>query len=226
MGIYKGSICESLGVPIQQIAYVVVNEKNVTPEQLELIENVLPIQDIKANHYNMIVDRIKWSLNFNEDYLVNHLPEFFKLYVQLFFQNPKEYVEAFLLQNSGFWSFTVNGDEAYISNYNWYLYRNFQNKDLIYNATNFSLSKILNPIVYLSGGLFFWITLTSFVVTSQIANKKFLLGYLPLLTLWGTIMIATPLAVSLRYVFSLVLAIPINLVYPIIAKKYTDLKVE
>lgn len=222
-GIFNTSITESLGIPIQQIAYVVSNEKNITNEQLNMIEKVIPIADIKENHYNMIVDKIKWSPQFNEEYLVTHLSDYFKLYIQLFFQNPKEYLEAFLLQNSGFWSFTVNGNEAYVSNYNWYVYDNLQNKDLIYNATTISLSQILNPQIYLSGGLFFWITAISFIITSQIANKKFLLGYLPLLTLWATIMIATPIAVSLRYVYALVLAVPLNLVYPLIAKKYTEL---
>ena len=226
MGIPDASICESLGIPIQQVAYVVAYDKNVTPEQLELIERVMPVAAIKKFHYNMIVDPLKWSYYFDDIYLEEHLSEYFKLYVQLFFQNPIEYLEAFLLENAGFWSFTVNGSEAYICTENWHTYRYFHNKDLICEATNFSLKNILNPTIYFSGGLFFWITAASFVITSQIANKKFLLGYLPLLILWGTIMIATPLAVSLRYVFALVLALPINLTYPIIAKKYSELKTD
>ena len=221
-GIQKGSICESLAIPIQQIAYVVSNDKNVTDEQLSLIEKVIPVSDIKSNHYNMIVDGIKWHYRFNENYLKNHLSDYAKLYLELFIQNPKEYIEAYLLQTSGFWSFTVNGSEAYVSIDNWSCYsRDFKNKDLIHELTNISLRDNLEPKCYFSGGLFFWITIISFVITSQIANKRFLFGYLPLILLWGTIMIATPIAVSLRYVFVLVLALPLNLIYPFIAKKYS-----
>lgn len=223
-GISKASICESLAIPIQQVTYIVCNNKNITEDQLQLIEKVIPISDIKSNHYNMIVDKIKWSINFDEIYLKNHMSDYAKLYLELFLQNPIEYIEAYLLQTSGFWSFTVNGSEAYISNYHWNSYgKNFFNRDLINETTNISLSHLLSPKYYFSGGLFFWITITSFVITSQIANKKFLLGYLPLLILWSTIMIATPIAVSLRYVFSLVLAIPLNFIYPFISRKYSYL---
>lgn len=201
------------------------NNGIITEEQKNLIENVLPIDIIKENHYELVVDRIKWSSSFNEEYLKTHLFDFFKLYIELFIQNPIDYIKAYLLQTSGFWSFTVNGLDAYVCTSNWVYYgRNFDNRDLINEVTGFSLNEYLSPKYYFSGGLFFWITAISFVITSQIADKKFLLGYLPLLILWGTIMIATPIAVSLRYIFILVLAIPLNFIYPLIAKKHSILK--
>ena len=59
-------------------------------------------------------------------------------------------------------------------------------------------------------------------ITYRIANKKYLLAYLPPMLLWATIMVSVPMGSALRYVYALVLAFPLYLVYPLIAKNLSE----
>lgn len=214
-GIKKTEFVESLAIPIQQIARVVVVDGNITEEQKELIEKVLPSEDIKSRYSAMIVDKIKWSTKFNSEYLSEHKSQYFKLWLELLIQNPGEYVKAFLLETSGYWTFNVKGEEAYISATTW---KNLEgiipNQDLISQKLNISFSEDLLKVSYYSGGFFFWITVLSMLISFRIGNKRYLIAYLPSMVLWGTVMIATPMAQALRYVYILVLMLPLNLVYP------------
>lgn len=89
IGIEQNPFVESLSIPIQQVARVVVTEGNINNEQMKLIEKILPKEDIKQNYAALIVDRLKWHENFNEKYLEEHKPEYLKLWFELFLQNPR-----------------------------------------------------------------------------------------------------------------------------------------
>lgn len=221
----KSLIEESAGIPIQQVARVVITDGNITDDQMEMIEKVLPRELIFKDYYALIVDAIKWDDNFNLEYLEEHKLEYLKLWFELFLQNPGEYVRAYLLQTSGFWSFYVRGEEGYASPKIWeslYSDLSFIDVDLIAKYTHVSFKDELVPTSYYSGGLFFWITFISMFMTYRLSDKKFLLGYLPALTLWLTVMISTPMGSALRYVFVLVLVLPLNVVYPLIAKNLSE----
>ncbi len=217
LGIEKTEFVESIGIPIQQISRVVAVEGNITESQMELIEKVIPKDIIKLKYRSMLADKVKWDDAFNEAYLEEHKGEYLKLWVELLIQNPAEYVRAYLLQTSGFWTFNVKGPEAYTSAVVWEsIDDRLPNEDLIGKKFNISFSEDLVKVSYYSGGFFFWITALSMFITYRISDKKNLIGYLPAIVLWGTIMIATPMAQALRYVYILVLILPLNFVYPAI----------
>ena len=218
------SLEESLGIPIQQIARVVVVDGNITNEQKELIEKIIPIDVIKEKYLALLVDPIKWDENFNAEYLKENIDLYAKLWFELLIQNPGEYINAYLLQTSGFWTFNVKGPEAYHSAVKWETIPEITQIDLIEENFNHSVKDDLLTIPYYSGGLFFWITILSMYLTYKLANKRFLIAYIPAIILWGTIMISTPMGSALRYVYILVLMLPLNIVYPMIASKYEEVK--
>lgn len=217
LGIEKTEFIESIGIPIQQIARVVATDGNITESQMELIEKIIPKEIIKEKYRAMLADKIKWDDSFNQQYLEENKSEYLKLWFELLIQNPAEYIRAYLLQTSGFWSFNVKGDEAYASAVTWESINDkVPNTDLIAKNFNISFSEDLVKVSYYSGGFFFWITILSMFITFRIGNKKSLIGYVPAIILWATIMIATPMAQALRYVYILVLILPLNLLYPAI----------
>ena len=61
----------------------------------------------------------------------------------------------------------------------------------------------------------------------SIKNKRYknLLIYLPALFTWGTIMLATPIAFSMRYVYILVLIVPMDFVIPFLSKDNSEEKI-
>ena len=61
--------------------------------------------------------------------------------------------------------------------------------------------------------------LASMIFTVYKKNYKNLLMYLPALFTWGTIMLATPIAFSLRYVYILVLMIPLDFIIPFLSNE-------
>lgn len=219
----KGQIEEKIAIPIQQVARVVVTDGNITNEQMELIEKVLPKEQIKNNYYALIVDPIKWNSQFNAKYIEENRFEYLKLWIELFFQNPNEYIRGYLLQTSGFWTFNVRGEEAYASPTLWEtLTEELGTTDLIAKYSHESYRNDLIPTAYFSGGFFFWIIFTTMYITYKIADKKYLLAYLPPMLLWATVMISTPMGSALRYVYVLVLSFPLYLVYPLIAKNLSE----
>lgn len=213
---------ESIGIPIQQVARVVCTDGNITEEQKELIDKVIPTDIIKKKYKALLVDPIKWDNSFNSEYLNENLPQYTKLYLELFLQNPGEYFNAYMLQTSGFWTLNVKGKEAFHSAVKWDTLVDVEQQDLILENFFFSLEEDLLAVAKHSGGYYFWITILSAYLTFKTSHKKFLMGYLPGLLLWATVMISTPMGSALRYVYILVLMLPLNLVYPAIAKNYEE----
>ncbi len=226
-GIKQTEFVENIAIPIQQVARVVATDGNITENQMELIEKVFSEKNIKKHYRALIVDGLKWDSEFNEEYLENHKFEYLKLWFELLIQNPDEYLRAYLLHTSGFWTFNVRGEEAYASPQIWEtLNDKIENKDYILEYTNSSIKNSLLPTDYYSGGFFFWFMIISMVITYRMSSKRYLIGYLPCLLLWITIMIATPMGSSLRYVFGLVLILPLDFIYPIIAKNEYESDIE
>ena len=56
----NGEFRESIGIPIQQICYVVAHDGNITDEQLEFINNIESIENIKNRYAPWSVDMIKF----------------------------------------------------------------------------------------------------------------------------------------------------------------------
>ena len=222
-GIKKTPKVEMLAIPIQQVARVVAVDGNITKEQKELIEKVVPTEVLKTKYRALIVDELKWHDSFNQKYLEEHFPEYFDLWFKLFLQNPSEYIRSYLLQTSGFWTFNVVGEEAYQSAVTWETLNHIaQNKNIIGDYTKFDFKENILAFQYYSGGFFFWITALSMLITFRLCEKKYLVGYIAPLALWLTVMIATPMGQSLRYVYILVLVLPLNIVYPAIFAKKED----
>lgn len=99
MGVSKGSsLRESLSVPLQQLANVRKAEGNLTPEECEYIDELIP----KWNDYLPgISDPVKSSLN--STLLQDDVQRFMTTYLQVVGNNKSESINAFLRLNYRQW---------------------------------------------------------------------------------------------------------------------------
>ena len=188
---------ESVGVPLQQICYVIAHDGNITKAQEEFINNICPIETIKEKYTPGVVDHIKWNEKFNNSYLEGNKLQFIKVWLKMFIKNPKKYVEAYFLNTMGFWNINKSTEDLYVNNKMWV------NSDEFIGNNN-----------TISSAIFLLIMVISMLLTIYKKRYKNLLIYIPALATWLTIMIAVPVAFGLRYVYILVLMVPLSLIIP------------
>lgn len=218
---------ESLGIPLQQICYVITKDGKINDKQKEFMNQICPIDVIKSNFSPYIVDSIKWNENFNEEFLSTHKKEFIKIWFQILIQNPKYYVAEYLLNTLGYWDINKITSNSYIQYLNWNNEQPFAGvtqRNFIEELTGKSIVPQLTNIRLISAALWAWLSLLSFVITIKNKIYKNLLILVPALLNWGTLMIATPIAFTLRYVYILVLMVPLTIFVPIMKNKEEEEK--
>lgn len=206
------STVESLGVPLQQVARTFAFDGDMSVEAREYFNSILPEETWNEAYRPFIVDSIKWNGSFDTERLDQTRGEFLRCYLETGFRNPLRYLEAFLMSNSGFWDPAVGWAEnvAYvnteISPAN---PPSYWQVDAIEALTGISLRDTLEPKVFVSPAVFVWIMLASTSVL--LVRRRYVLAaaLAPAWGLWLTLLVATPLAYSLRYCFALVLLIPV-----------------
>lgn len=211
---------ESVCIPMQQIAAVICNDRELTAEQLALVENVVDLTYIKDLYNPTFADNIKELVRAgNQEYLTAHKGEFLKLWIDLGLRYPGDYLTAYVKQTYGYWypdSFYLVAEAEGVS------------------ATKFGVSHtplIGGPLVIkgkeiaikLGGmvpiygtlwsmGVACWIMI--FSIGTVIIRREYhkLTCYLPSIALLITVLIATPVATEFRYVYFMVLSLPFYLI--------------
>lgn len=210
---------ESFGILIQQIAYTMSVGGKIEEEDKQLLYEILPEEDWIDSYAPFLVDPIKWNSNFSSTTLGENKGEFIKIWLKTLSKNFLNYVKAYSLETYGFWSIETNCNYGFYDNYISENDYNIHKVNLIARATGINLEKIGGKTDFLGTGTLFWIVMI--VVLSLIRNKesKYIIALLPGIILWLTVMIATPVAFSLRYMFVLAYALPFILILPMIKKE-------
>ncbi|MCI9077488.1 MAG: hypothetical protein HFH68_01010 [Lachnospiraceae bacterium] len=211
---------ENFGIPLQQIAAVVAYDGVVTEEQKEFINNFIPYEKIKEIYTPTTVDNLKWNQEFNWNYLSMHKPESIKLWLQLLKQNPTVYIKSYLMATLGFWNVDISDNSgAYVQNFVWNNGYNIVQTDYFNKWFGFSFQHFVNPRHYISCAWFFWIffVTTWFVVKHYGLRSCFL--FMPQMGIWFTLMIATPVASSLRYIASNMFTLPFVIIVPLFLER-------
>lgn len=215
---------EAFGIPMQQIAYTVMTDPStdvsssypaLSESELTEINVLLPVNLIRSAYSPCIVDTLKFDADFDREYFIAHTEDFLLLWAKLLPKHFPQYIHAYLLETLGFWHPTLQNSYGYIDQY--IIENNFgiRGKDLFLSVFGFSLYDKLQAFRPMIGsGSLFWICFLS--LTLCLAKKKYHLIWLllPQLFCWCSVMISTPVAFSLRYVFVLMMMLPINIVLP------------
>lgn len=211
---------ESVSIPMQQITAVICNDRPLNEEETALIEKVVDLTYIRELYNPGFADNIKELVRAgNQDYLVAHKKEFFRLWLHLGLRYPGDYLTAYTDQTYGYWypdSFYpvaeaegVSATELGVS------HTPLIGGPLVVKGKEIAIK--LGGMVPIYGtlwsmGVACWILL--FCICTVIIRKEYykLICYLPSITLLITVLIATPVATEFRYVYFMVLCLPFYLV--------------
>ncbi len=210
---------EALAIPMQQIARTIAYDGNITQEQEEFLRKILPIEKWKNKYEPCVVDSIKWDPEFNKTFLTENKGEFLKIWAQMLQNNFKEYVKAYLMDTYGFWSIETKNKYGFVDTY---IIKNdfgIERKDCIKNLTGKSIENLFTKPDFLGSGTLLWIIVLSAVLLLIKHQQKYIFVLLPCIISWLSIMVATPVAFSLRYVFMIVYTLPLIIMLPFIAKE-------
>ena len=219
LDIRQSDTVESLCIPIQQVARVLVKDRELAPEDLELIENVVDLTYIHELYEETFADNMKELIRAGHpEYLDEHKSDFLKLYIRLGLQYPKDYLDAYIRQTEGYWFpdkfYEIGNAEGVCSNT-----LGIEPNPLIRGSIIVKIREIdlkLNSIIPLYGliwsmGSIFWIILVclGFVIIKKDRINWIL--FVPVLAMTGTILIATPVCADFRYVYFNMITYPVLL---------------
>ena len=136
-----------------------------------------------------------------------------------------EYVKAYLMDTYGFWSIETKNEYGFVDTY---IIKNdfgIERKDCIEKITGKSMENLFTKPDFIGAGTLFWIIVLSSTLLIINKKQKYIYVLMPCLISWISIMVATPVAFSLRYVFMMVYSLPLIVMLPFMTKnKEKDLK--
>lgn len=207
---------EALGVPFQQVARVIANERELTQEETALLYEAFQVERVKELYTPETVDPVKFETfrYDNRDYLEDHLWDYVKLYIQLGFRYPGDYLKAWIEETKGYW----NGGYSF-----WIYTRGVDTNTLgifssgggnrvssLFGALFRYLEK---PAVFqalYSIGLQIWIIFACCMLNIWRKRKEFLLT-IPVIVLIVGLWLGTPVFAEFRYAYPFFLTVPILL---------------
>lgn len=204
---------ETMSLPMQQIARVVVKDREISREDWELLDQVVDMDQVPELYQEWTSDPIKYNASLkNPQYLHEHLGEYLSLWVRLGLEYPKDYLEAWVELTKGYW----NGG------YNYYIYAEYVAdndfgiemdrsgnpvKSLV--KAYFGLSKesiLFEPL--LSIGLHVWLAVGMFWLCLVRKRRESVL-FIPLLVILAGLWVGTPVFSEFRYAYPVVAAMPL-----------------
>lgn len=216
---------ESISIPLQQVSRVLVEDKEITPEQYKEITSVIDPTYIKDLYVEYFADNIKELVRAGHpDYLQTHKADFFKLWLELGLKYPKTYMDAYSAQTYGYYSpsasYTVADVEGVTENAT-----GLYPEPLIGGKFIIKVREILNKLytvipfygAFSNMGSLLWMILIclflilglqpdSCPVTNVIQESVI---WIPNIALIATLLLATPVATEFRYAYSLAYCLPL-----------------
>lgn len=204
---------ESLSVPAQQIARVVVDDKELTNKQEKLLSKVVDIDLIKENYSSYISDPIKGLVRKtnNQDYIKEHKIEFIKLWIELGLKYPQTYVKAWIDETRGYWNGGYNywrwADGVYENTLG--IERTVNNqtlRDLYSKYCSYYSEPGIR--IFLCIGFYFWLSVISLWKSIKLKDKAAAFATIPFLMVILSLCVATPVYAEFRYAYALFCGMP------------------
>lgn len=219
-GVQTTTSSEAYSIPLQQISRVIVSGANIEKNDYKYLDKVIDMEHISEEYNPTISDSIKRLVN-NKELSKNKL-KFFQVWFKLLLKYPRTYVEAYLCQTLGYWYpdviywATAGESKSIFKDVD--VYSEPKVSDVVKNIDIFTSRKLPLSNLIWSLGIMFILLLFSIMVLIYKKQYRYILCYVPLICLWLTIMVATPVFAELRYVYGLFTCLPLIVICPLIKK--------
>lgn len=235
IGVRQPDLVESLSIPVQQVARVIVEGVELTEEERDMMERVVDVEKIPSIYKSYISDPIKTEIREkNPRYFEENISQYLRLWVQLGLRYPGLYLFAWVDQTKGYWNsgyqYVTIMHEIYQNNLG--LQKTLGTDDIRGKAAQWVFDMCVHGAPELgilsSIGLYVWLMAFAFLMCLTQKKKEALLA-LPALMVVGTLLVATPVYSELRYAYSVFTTLPLVLtvsVYDIPEKQKNEEKAE
>lgn len=219
---------ESLSLPAQQISAVITADGEMTQEQWGLLSKVVDVKKVPDTYIPSISDPIKEivRLTGDQEYLTEHKGEYLKLWLDLGLHYPQIYLIAHINQTKGYWypdiQYWVYGDADFRPDNLEGVERRSKMSEK--TAEDFRTYRDLYGSCHYLGlfwsiGLMVWLMIFMLGAAFNNRKKSLMLCYLPVLGVWATLLIATPVYAEFRYAYSLFVTVPLLCFIPFVSEK-------
>ncbi len=211
---------EGLTMPTQHILCAYLKGGELTEEEIQMIDQVVPVDQVGEYYNPWLFDIVK---NFireegNQQVIADNKGEYFKLWLRVGLRNPLQYVVAEVRQTAGYWAYKVKDYQ--------YLYGEYFMVDNPFDMTTqrklFSYDNELAMHDFLMGfqdlynkvwslGLNTWLMV--FGIAYMMYDKRNMMIYVPFIVMLMTLLLATPVYNEFRYAYGLFTALPFLLGY-------------
>lgn len=218
LGIKGSNFSEAVGVQLQQVACVVANGGEINREQEEFLEQILPLETIREAYTPTSVDYLKGADGFDHDFLNAHKAEFIQLWMGLLPSNSGSYLYAWAMNTRGYWGFSIwiepfaiTWEDDSLGVYQTNIVKNLTGLDLAYLSNGILVHMGKIPIIrrLFDIGALAWLTVFCFIRQMKQRRYRMLISLFPLLAVWITLLITTPVFREVRYMFIFHLALPV-----------------
>ena len=220
-------LVESLSIPVQQVASVLCHDRPVSQEQLDQINQVVDLTYIHELYNPYYADNIKELIRAgNQEYLAQHKGEYLKLWLQLGLAYPGDYLTAYIRQTYGYWypdSFYLVAEAEGVSATTLGVsHTPLIGGPLVIKAKEIAIK--LGSMIPIYGmlwsmGVICWVLILCAGCVLIRKERSKLLVYLPSVAVLFTVLIATPVATEFRYVYFMILSLPLYLGTVFVSKK-------
>ncbi len=212
LGVQQPDFVESLSIPVQQVARVIVDGGEISDEDYRMLDRIMDVDEVKDLYLPYLSDPIKDEIRSkNHAYLEENKIEFLKLWIRVGIHNPSSYVKAWANQTRGY----------YNSGYNyWIIPTGKESVDLgivkkaFDNPINTVFTRMIErmkthvlakPII--SIGFCVWVFVALGLVLF-LRHREEVVLFIPLLMTIATLLIATPVYSEFRYVYFMFASLP------------------
>ena len=207
-------LTEAFAVPMQQIARVVSNERELRPDEEALLSEIFDLEKMKELYNPQTVDPVKFeTFRYGQkDFFRSHRWEFLKLYLSLGARYPVDYWEAWVEETRGYW----NGG------YFFWIYPARSSESPVMGIVHTGGDNLISscyaawfraaekPIAMqplYSIGLRVWILIACCLINALKKNKQWLIA-VPALVLLVGLWLGTPVYSEFRYAYPMILTSP------------------
>lgn len=211
---------EGLTMPTQHILCAYLKGGELTEEEIEMIDRVVPVDEVGEYYNPWLFDIVK---NFirekgNQQVIADNKWEYFKLWLRVGLRNPLQYTVAEIRQTAGYWAYKVKDYQ--------YLYGEYYMVDNPFGMTTqrklfsyenelamhdflMSFQDLYNKVWCL--GLNTWIM--AFGIAYMLFDRRNMMIYVPFIMMLLTLLLAAPVYNEFRYAYGLFAAFPFLLSY-------------